>query len=493
MSMADNRRNRPDYSDDALAPKSQGTSPQGTPQGDPLAELARLIGQNDPFADVSRPSARKPLDVQADDRPAPEWLSRPAPEHDHDQDLGEYDHPAPRADTAPRAASAPTRYRDEYRADLASFRPSSDAAPHASDSHAEGAHRHGDQDYADEYPAEESQHDAHAQDREAHPQDHDDRPDRGDDRYRVALPPQGDYDGDGYYAEDGHLPPQGEETYAPSRRRGGLVTVAAIIGLAVVGTAGAFGYRSFTNGSAATANPPVIKADTSPAKIVPPTATASADGQNKPIQDRIGAPGAERVVPREEQPVSLPVTRGLQAPPQAAFNTASQPPLVTAPPQANPTPLNEPKRVRTMTIRPEANADPAQPTGATQPIGAARAPAAKSGPLTIAPQSETRTQAEPRTKVAARTPPAQAAGGAYVVQVSAQRTEEEAQSSYRALQQKYPAVLGSREANIRRVDLRDKGGIFYRAQVGSFATSEQASTFCETLRNAGGQCIVAKN
>src|SRR4051794_27693187 len=124
MSMADNRRNRPGYSDDAFAPK-----PQGTPQGDPLAELARLIGQNDPFADVGRPSARKPLDVQADDRPAPEWLSRPAPEHDHDQDLGEYDHPAPRADAAPRAASAPTRYRDEYRADLASFRPSSDAAP----------------------------------------------------------------------------------------------------------------------------------------------------------------------------------------------------------------------------------------------------------------------------------------------------------------------------------------------------------------------------
>jgi hypothetical protein len=485
--MADNRRNRPEHSDDGFAPKPQGVS-QATSQGDPLAELARLIGQNDPFADVSRPSARKPLDVQADDRPAPEWLSRPAPEHDE----GEYDHPAPRADTAPRAAAAPTRYRDEYRADLASFRPSSAAASDAPDSRAEPAQRHDDQDYADEYPAEESQHDAHAQDREAHPQDRDDRADRGDDRYRVALPPQGDYDGDGYYAEDGHMPPQGDETYTPSRRRGGLITVAAIIGLAVIGTAGAFGYRSFTNSSAATANPPVIKADTTPAKIVPPTATASADAQNKPIQDRIGAPGTERVVPREEQPVSLPVTRGLQAPPQAAFNTASQPPLVT-PPQAAPTATNEPKRVRTMTIRPEANADPAQPTGTTQPLGAARAPVAKSGPMTIAPQSETRTQPEPRTKVAARTPPAQAAGGAYVVQVSAQRTEEEAQSSYRALQQKYPAVLGSREANIRRVDLRDKGGIFYRAQVGSFATSEQASTFCETLRNAGGQCIVAKN
>jgi cell division septation protein DedD len=88
---------------------------------------------------------------------------------------------------------------------------------------------------------------------------------------------------------------------------------------------------------------------------------------------------------------------------------------------------------------------------------------------------------------------AAAFAGAYVVQVSAQRTEAEAQSSYRALQQKYPAVLGSREANIRRVDLGDKGGIFYRAQVGSFATSEQATAFCDNLKAAGGQCIVQRN
>ena len=32
-----------------------------------------------------------------------------------------------------------------------------------------------------------------------------------DDRYRVAPPPAGDYDGDQYYADDGHMPPQGEE------------------------------------------------------------------------------------------------------------------------------------------------------------------------------------------------------------------------------------------------------------------------------------------
>ncbi len=54
-------------------------------------------------------------------------------------------------------------------------------------------------------------------------------------------------------------------------------------------------------------------------------------------------------------------------------------------------------------------------------------------------------------------------------------------------------MLGGRSANIRRVDLGDKGGVFYRAQVGSFATSEQATAFCNSLKAAGGQCIVQRN
>ena len=48
MSMAEKRS---EYSDEAHQPKSKDG-------GDPLAELARLIGQNDPFNDVGRPVAR---------------------------------------------------------------------------------------------------------------------------------------------------------------------------------------------------------------------------------------------------------------------------------------------------------------------------------------------------------------------------------------------------------------------------------------------------
>src|SRR6186713_1614851 len=75
MSMAENTRKRPDFSSDYSSdtPREAGS--------DPLAELARLIGQSDPFTDLSK---RKPFDaVRNDDRLAPEWLARPAePERD---------------------------------------------------------------------------------------------------------------------------------------------------------------------------------------------------------------------------------------------------------------------------------------------------------------------------------------------------------------------------------------------------------------------------
>jgi cell division septation protein DedD len=90
-------------------------------------------------------------------------------------------------------------------------------------------------------------------------------------------------------------------------------------------------------------------------------------------------------------------------------------------------------------------------------------------------------------------PAAQAApvatGGSYVVQVSSQRSEAEAQSSFRDLQTKYPNVLGDREPIIRRADLGAKG-IYFRAMVGPFTAADQATELCSNLKAAGGSCIV---
>ena len=78
------------------------------------------------------------------------------------------------------------------------------------------------------------------------------------------------------------------------------------------------------------------------------------------------------------------------------------------------------------------------------------------------------------------------------MQVSSQRSEAEAQSAYRALQAKFPQQLGARHAVFRRADLGDKG-TYYRALVGPFASSEQASAFCSSLKAAGGSCFTQRN
>jgi cell division septation protein DedD len=82
--------------------------------------------------------------------------------------------------------------------------------------------------------------------------------------------------------------------------------------------------------------------------------------------------------------------------------------------------------------------------------------------------------------------------GGYVVQVSAERSDATAQSSFKTLQSRYPHVLGDRSPLIRRVEL-GKRGVFYRAQIGPFDTVEQAKQLCARLKSAGGHCMVQKN
>jgi hypothetical protein len=85
----------------------------------------------------------------------------------------------------------------------------------------------------------------------------------------------------------------------------------------------------------------------------------------------------------------------------------------------------------------------------------------------------------------------QAPATAYFVQVSAQRSEEDAQASYRVLQGKFPDLLGSRELVVKRADT--DSGASYRATVGPFATADEAFDLCESLKAAGGQCVVQRN
>ena len=174
-------------------------------------------------------------------------------------------------------------------------------------------------------------------------------------------------------------------------------------------------------------------------------------------------------------------------------------------------PNNEPRKIKTLAVKgdaenggvpagvtapakqPAAAARTAAPTAAPAPRNPSSANASANGPLSLSPQGGAAPEPAP-TRMAANNPvqTAPSAGGGFLVQVSSQKNEADAQATYRALQSKYPTVLGSRSPVIKRADLGDKG-VFYRALVGPFGTTEEAAQFCGNLKTAGGQCVVQRN
>jgi cell division septation protein DedD len=97
----------------------------------------------------------------------------------------------------------------------------------------------------------------------------------------------------------------------------------------------------------------------------------------------------------------------------------------------------------------------------------------------------------PQAAPAAATRAVETGGFGFVVQLSALRSEPEAQAAFRMMQAKY-SVLSGRQPLIRRKD-QGQRGIFYAAQVGPFGEKSDADQLCETLKSTGGTCFVQKN
>jgi hypothetical protein len=421
------------------------------PANDPLAELARLIGQNDPFAEFGRKAPEAPA-------------AAPPPQQQ---------------EWAPQPHAAPAYEQDAANA---------------------GFYDDGAQGYGSEQ----------------------------------------------YYQDDGYNDGQADYDDVPPRRRLGVIAIAGVLAVAVVGTAAAFGYQALF-GTSGSSPPPVIKADATPAKMVPPS--KSEPQSSKLIYDRVGERSAgEKLVPREEQPLDI------GEPAQASLlpaNPAGSNQLAAATPGNMSMPsVDQPKKVRTIVIRPDQPQTVAEPPpSAPEPSQTAAVPAptpapappppappqrlasappaasanaaadepapvthqparqaahqaapARNAPLSLSPNAQAQTQApaqpEPvRTASAPAThspPPAATTGsGHYAVQISSQRSEAEAQAAFRALQAKFPSQLNGRQPIIRRADLGSKG-IYYRAMVGPFASSSEASELCQNLKSAGGSCLIQK-
>jgi hypothetical protein len=470
---------------------------QARGESDPLAELARLIGQNDGAAAKPAPH---PLQSRANVRPQqynppeeptappspPAWMQRA------------------RHETPPPPLPLPQEYDDEPEYEPAPVHP---------------LHRYAAQQ--PQHPAQQPQYAAHQpppppQDYDEAPQQYADEPQNDPSRYDEALygrleTGEHDYQRDPAYPDDpyAYQGEEYEEEPAPKKRSRGLMTVAAVLALAVVGTGAAFAYRTFV-GSPRSGEPPIIRADNSPTKVVPAPSDA---GAGKTPDRLLSGDGGEKLVSREETPVDVnsrsggprvvfpPLNQNANPPPAASVSPSA--PMATA---ANGTmPNNEPRRIKTLAVKGDAEnggvpAGASAPPRPAPPTRSAAAPPARNpasanasanSPMSLAPQATESEQTRTAANNPTQTAPAGAAegGGSFLVSVTSQDSEASARESFRAAQGKYASVLGSRSPVVKRVDLAD-GKVKYRAMVGPYRTRQEAAQFCTELKAAGGQCFI---
>jgi len=79
----------------------------------------------------------------------------------------------------------------------------------------------------------------------------------------------------------------------------------------------------------------------------------------------------------------------------------------------------------------------------------------------------------------------------WVVQVASTRSETDARAVWTTLQRKYPGLVSGRYADVKRVDLDDKG-IYYRTRVAGLTDKSAAQSLCNSFKAAGQACFVAK-
>lgn len=411
-------------------------------RADPLAELARIVGQDDPFRtllqnnqDQARPAAGR--------RTEPTFADEPAARH------------------APEAPISPADAFDQYLATVE-----------------QGAYAHerdgGTQDAA-----------------------FDSDPD--------AFPPP-----------------------APRRSNRRYLQVGAGIGVLVLCVTGALGWKSLSAHSG-NGEPVTVLADKSPLKEAPPaTDGVEIPDQNKQIYDRNAKDGQIKIVNREEQPIDVN-----QAIRSNARDSAGQGGATPGSGGMLTDSLGEPRRVRTVSVKPdtpppsmqqhrEAQAEVARPrispiptmmmpeasdnsataapvrSSRTLPtrsvsadVASAAAPPATSDPVPSKPTTQRVAAVAPETTASTTEPSAAATAsvGGFSVQLGVRSSESDAHAAFRQMQSKYSQLSGKPEL-IRQAEVDGKS--IYRVRVGPLGKSE-ANTLCTQLKGAGGQCFVAKN
>jgi cell division protein FtsN len=444
----------------AGTPQSQ---PASTGRSDPLAELARIVGQDDPFQSIlaSDGSARPRQQSSSIDDIFAVRDTMPQGPRETPARSSQGGHAAPSFDHGSYARSHVRSPEPAY-------------APQDQDAY-------GNEAYAQDYYADQA----------------------------------------GHYAEQDYDQSQDYAPVEKGRSRKGVVAIAAVVGAVVLGGAGAYlasGSAAITEGE-----PPLVKASNEPTKVQPQNpGGVEIPNQNKQIYERANQSGATKVVNREEQPVDVQQAVRMSGSAVADATGGTVPGGAIRPQQTASLNLGEPKKVRTVTIRPDGTVAGAEPPAA-QPATSAAAmtlpPQAQPAPVQVAsaqpkpaantpaaapaapaptpkpvPAASTPTSTPAPQQVASVQPVAPAAAettptGGFAVQLGLANSEASAQTAFASFQRKYSDLEGL-PSLIRKAEVN--GNTIYRVRVGPLS-KEEASSLCSKLQGQGGQCFVAKN
>ncbi|NMG38577.1 hypothetical protein GRZ55_04875 [Chelativorans sp. ZYF759] len=385
----------------------------------------------------------------------------------------------------------------------------------------------------------------HADDAEtADPSYYDDAAFRGDFQSAGAATGFAAYRHDDDLADD----MDGDRPVLRDNRRRNMMVAGGAVALLLLGGVGVFALWS--GGGAGGGEPVFLQADGEPVRVRPeePGGTVVPNQDNEVYQRVAGGreeaePSQTRLIDTAEEPIDLTVQNaprivGPGADSDAGFGSDLSAVKVddrldaasgdSASNAADDVVALQPRRVRTMVVRPDGSIVPreeeasAAPESAPAPVqqlaqpdnAAAQAPsappeetveaaAAMPEEIQLAPAARPAEQQpaaaaptpapQPEQQVAAVAPtpaaPQATQTSEWSMQIASQPSSESAQATYQDLARRYSSLLEGRGVNI--VSAQVDGRTFYRVRI-PMATRDEAVNLCTRYQQAGGSCFVSR-
>lgn len=335
-----------------------------------------------------------------------------------------------------------------------------------------------------------------------------------------ASQPYDDEDyGSGYEDDDRTYD---DHHHRPEPRRGfrlgkALVVFGGIAATAVVAVAGTMHYAGTGALSSGAAGPILIKADAEPYKVAPADPGGrSIPNQKQAVYEHVAAGGVKMDAPTQrklltamEEPMDISENEesaSTDLPGVMVGENVALPSETDAEADAPPAPgaqvasaegTLQPRKVRTLTVRPDGTLAPAEePTIAGQPALLPTSSPVAAHPVVAQPTMPTMPPAAPAAAAeadpvqVASVQPAAPAEDAFFVQISSQPSQALAEESMANLSRRYASVIGSRSLGIKSAEIAGKG-TYYRVRVAAGSRNEAAS-LCDSLKSAGGSCFVTR-